>query len=120
MNTEMTTEEFLKAKLEEGVRPSPATLAAIGLMAAREARPVRRPWWQTSIAAAVVVAVFGLAAVLVGPEGSSRVDPTTQAISLLLEANDFEADSASAADLLLAWQDAPYAEALASDDSDAL
>lgn len=120
MNTEMTTEEFLKAKLEDGVRPSPATLAAIGLMAAREARPVRKIWRRASLVAAAAVAVFGVATLFVGPGAPTRDDPTTQAISLLLEANDFEADSPSAADLLLAWQDAPYAEALASDDTDAL
>lgn len=122
MNGEDENLHFLnrvKAGLEDGGGPSPAVLEAIRLTAIRE-NPARRRRWALPLAAAASLALAGALPFLTrGGGGADALPLTVQAIAFIGESDD-DLDIAglptgdSAGDRLLAWQDAPYYEAVAN------
>ncbi len=145
MNEDMTFDDFLKTRLEDGVPEVPPRLDAI-LRTAREsaetrakARRVRLRAWGGLLAAASI-AVICLFAVHLrksspsparSPERASKAtkpiiaerqvekapspeQTVVDAIQLLsaVDGDDLDVEHESASDILLAWQDAPYKDAL--------
>ena len=112
MNEDRDFENFLKDRLEAGVEVTPAALEGI-LRAAEEAPALRRvrPWWRALPMAASFLVIFALAVLLArGPASRASAGAAVEALQLLCEAGEVvtDAETATAADLLLAWQDAPY------------
>ena len=108
---------FVKARLEEGYASAPR-LAEIERAAASRTRAshgMRRAgwWWTASLLAAslAVVCSFSLFRSS-APVGESTVAQTIELLNAAESEDGVEYDST--ADLLLAWQDAPYEMAVAS------
>ena len=128
MSEHCDIEDFVKGRLEEGVAPSPPRLAEIERIAAAESfarvaeRRSRRRLWATSLVAASIAIVFSFAVFHVDSSPSPE-DTVACVIDLLRAADGAETLSVASADtgseetavaeLLLAWQDAPYESAIA-------
>ena len=128
MNEYRDVEDFVKGRLEEGVSSSPPHLAEIERAAAAESfasvagHRSRRRLWVASLVAASLAIAFSFAVLHVdsspGPE-----DTVACVIDLLRTADGAETLSESpaaresegtvVAEMLLAWQDAPYESAIA-------
>lgn len=114
---------FVKSRLEDGLSREPPRMGEI-MREAKEAsfvrvveqRSRRRRLWGTSLAAASVALVCSFAAFFAQTESPSPENTVADVIELLRTA-DGEASSpveaASVAEMLLAWQDAPYEAAVA-------
>ena len=113
---------FVKSRLEDGLSHEPPRMDEI-MRAAREesfARAARqrsrRRLWGASLAAASFALVCSFAAFFAQTESPSHENTVANVIDLLRTA-DGEASSsgeaASVAEMLLAWQDAPYEAAVA-------
>lgn len=131
MDEDIELNAFVKRGLEDGVALGSSRLAAIEAAAAEvaaagrpEGRAVRRWggfWGGSALAAACLAgACLWMSAGVKVPEPSSPEAELARAIGLLAE-SDGAAEgldgSLSAAELLLAWQDMPYENALAEGSS---
>lgn len=126
MDEDIELNAFVKRGLEDGVALDASRLAAIEAAAAEAAarrpggRAVRRWggfWGGSALAAACLAAVcLWVSTDVKGPEPAAPELELARAIGLLAE-SDGAADgldgSLSADELLLAWQDMPYENALA-------
>ena len=112
-------ERAVKSALEDGVGVNPEEMRRIIAFAEREAKVRRgRRWLWRGVSSALIAAVVSLAAVFPAwlSARSGRGDETVKgAIELLCEMDGF-ADSDTggftAAELLLAWQEAPCRDLL--------
>ena len=128
MNEDKEFLAFVKGRLEEDIAPTPPRLAEIERVAAKESFALvaehrsRRRLWGASLVAASLVAVCSFAVLNVAPTPSPE-QTVASVIDLLRAADGEETLSAASADtgseetavaeLLLAWQDAPYESAIA-------
>jgi len=121
-------EDFVKGRLEEGVSSSPPRLAEIKRAAAAgsfacvaEHRSRRRCTVAMLVAASLVIA-FSLAVLHI--DSSPKPENTIACVIDLLRAADgagalpeasadIESEETAVAEMLLAWQDAPYESAIA-------
>ena len=128
MNEYRDIEDFVKGRLEEGVALSPPRLAEIERVAAAEsfARVAecrsRRRLWAASLVAASIAIVFSFAVLHIdsSPKPENTVAcvidllRTADGAETLSEASaDSESEETAVAEMLLAWQDAPYESAIA-------
>lgn len=129
MNEDTQFEGFLKTRLEEGISLSPKSLAAIQVLAAQEAKrkpsaPHRRPFAAILAAAAGLAILCGFGVVYLQSQTSHTVDQTiVQTIEFLNDAEELGLTTTNAmdtADILLAWQDAPYTRLQGEIDMDGL
>ena len=128
MNEDRELLAFVKGRLEEGVAPAPPRLAEIERVAAEESfarvaeRRSRRRLWGASLVAASLVAICSFVVLTVEPAPSpeqtvaSVIDllrAADGAETLSVPSSDTESEETAVAELLLAWQDAPYESAIA-------
>jgi len=128
MNEYRDIEDFLKGRLEEGVSSSPPRLAEIERVAAAESFNLvaehrsRRRCTATMLVAASLAIVFSLAVLHI--DSSPKPENTVACVIDLLRTADgaetlaeastnSESEETSVAEMLLAWQDAPYESAIA-------
>ena len=121
MREDIKLEEFVKSGLEDGVTSEPPRMAEI-LHAATEAASVREAWrkshrrlWGASLVAASVALVCSYAIFHAQTEASSPENTVVCVIDLLRAADGAGSatdEPASVAEMLLAWQDAPYEAAI--------
>ena len=128
MNEYRDIEDFVKGRLEEGVSSSPPRLAEIERAAAAESlanvaeHRSRRRRWTASLVAASFAIVFSFAVLHVDSTPKPE-DTVACVIDLLRTADGAEtlsetsaesgAEGTAVAEMLLAWQDAPYESAIA-------
>ena len=128
MNEDRELMNFVKSRLEDGLSHEPPRMDEI-MRAARDESFVhaarlrsRRRLWGTSLAAASFALVCSFTAFFAQTESPCSENTVSSVIELLRTA-DGEASStdeaASVAEMLLAWQDAPYEAAVAGLVSDA-
>ena len=128
MNEYRDIEDFVKGRLEEGVSSSPPRLAEIEHAAAAESfanvaeHRSRRRRWAASLVAASLAIVFSFAVLHV--DSTPKPEDTVACVIDLLRTADgaetlsetsteSELKEATVAEMLLAWQDAPYESAIA-------
>lgn len=122
MNEDGELTKFVKDRLEEGVALEPRCIAEIERVATAESfalsaeRSSCRRLWAASLVAASLAVVCSVAVLTVGRE---RPEPesTVAGVINLLRASDgdtTELAADSVAEMLLAWQDAPYEAAVSS------
>ncbi|MBR4614673.1 MAG: hypothetical protein IKO55_03620, partial [Kiritimatiellae bacterium] len=121
-------EDFVKGRLEEGVSSSPPRLAEIERAAAAESfahvaeHRSRRRCTVAMLVAASIAIVFSLAILHI--DSSPKPENTVACVIDLLRtadgaetlsatATDSESEETAVAEMLLAWQDAPYESAIA-------
>ena len=128
MNECRDIEDFVKGRLEEGVSSSPPRLAEIGRAAAAESfarvaghRSRRRRTAALLVAASLAI-VFSFAVLHI--DSSPRPENTVACVIDLLRtadgaetlsepSADVASEETAIAEMLLAWQDAPYESAIA-------
>jgi len=113
-------EGFVKSRLEEGLGEAPARLAEIERFAAQasferaaERRSRLRVWGGSSLVAASLAAACAFAVLF--HRGGPAPESTVASVIDLLRASDgdtTEPEGESVAEMLLAWQDAPYESAV--------
>ena len=123
MNEDTELMEFVKARLEEGLplevpRMNEIMHAAREASFAREAsRRSRRRLWGSTLAAASIALVCSFAAFFAQTGSPAPENTIADVIDLLRTADGEEVaasgEADSVADMLLAWQDAPYEAAIA-------
>ena len=128
MNEYRDIEDFVKGRLEEGVSSSPPRLAEIERAAAAESFAcVAEHRWRRRCTVAMLVAasiaiVFSFAILHI--DSSPKPENTVACVIDLLRtadgaetlsgaAADSESEETAVAEMLLAWQDAPYESAIA-------
>ena len=128
MNEYRDIEDFVKGRLEEGVSSSPPRLAEIERAAAAESFNLvaehrsRRCRWAASLVAASLAIVFSFAVLHI--DSSPKPENTVACVIDLLRtadgaetlsetSADSESEETAVAEMLLAWQDAPYESAIA-------
>ena len=128
MNEYRDIEDFVKGRLEEGVSSSPPRLAEIERAAAAESfahvaeHRSRRRCTVAMLVAASIAIVFSLAILHI--DSSPKPENTVACVIDLLRtadgaetlsatATDSESEETAVAEMLLAWQDAPYESAIA-------
>ena len=128
MNEYRDIEDFVKGRLEEGVSSSPPRLAEIERVAAAESfvhvaeHRSRRRRWVASLVAASIAIVFSFAVLHV--DSTPKPEDTVACVIDLLRTADgaetlaetsteSESEETAVAEMLLAWQDAPYESAIA-------
>ena len=128
MNEDRELMDFVKGRLEEGVALSPPRLAEIERAAAAESfahvaeHRSRRRCTAAMLVAASIAIVFSFAVLHVG--SSPKPENTVACVIDLLRTADgaetlaensaeSESGETSVAEMLLAWQDAPYESAIA-------
>ena len=128
MNEYRDIEDFVKGRLEEGVSSSPPCLAEIERAAAAESfacvaeHRSRRRCTVAMLVAASIAIVFSLAILHI--DSSPKPENTVACVIDLLRtadgaetlsatATDSESEETAVAEMLLAWQDAPYESAIA-------
>ena len=128
MNEYRDIEDFVKGRLEEGVSPLPPRLAEIERAAAAESfarvaeHRSRRRLWAASLVAASIAIVFSFAVLHV--DSTPKPEDTVACVIDLLRTADgaetlaetsaaTESEETAVAEMLLAWQDAPYESAIA-------
>ena len=128
MNEYNDIEDFVKGRLEEGVSSSPPRLAEIERAAAAESfahvaeHRSRRRCTVAMLLAASLAIVFSFAVLHV--DSTPKPENTVACVIDLLRtadgaetlsatAADSESEETSVAEMLLAWQDAPYESAIA-------
>jgi len=112
--------DFIKGRLEEGVPGEAPRMDAIVRLATAESfaciaenRSRRRLWGASLVAASLAVAcVFS---VFVAKPSNDAENTVARVIDLLRTADgvEVETEESSVAEMLLAWQDAPYESAIA-------
>ena len=119
MNDDTGLAKFLKARLEEGVNASPPRLESIMRAAADEsiAQAARRRFRFRAWGASLIAASLAAACLFVLPDriAPAPAERTVARVIDLLRASDGDIADASAesiAELLIAWQDAPYEKAI--------
>ena len=122
MNEDGELLNFVKSRLEDDLPREPPHIGEI-MRAAREASFVRaaeqrsrRRLWGASLAAASVALVCSFAAFFAQTEPPSHESTVADVIELLRTADggaSSPGEAASVAEMLLAWQDAPYEAAVA-------
>ena len=128
MNEYRDIEDFVKGRIEEGISPLPPRLAEIERLAAAESfacvaeRRSRRRCTVAMLVAASIAIVFSFAVLRVDPSPKPEntvacvIDllRTADGAETLSEASvDIESGETAVAEMLLAWQDAPYESAIA-------
>lgn len=119
MNEDIEFNAFLKSRLEEGTGMAPSSLAEIERAAVREAaarsaeRRVRvRRWGGAFLLAASLAAAAGFF-VMQAATAPTPEETVADAIELLSVTDETELEETdSVAEMLLAWQDAPYENAV--------
>ena len=128
MNEYRDIEDFVKGRLEEGVSSSPPRLAEIERAAAAESfacvaeHRSRRRCTAAMLVAASFAVVFSFAVLHI--DSSPKPENTVACVIDLLRtadgaetlsesSADSEPEGPSVAEMLLAWQDAPYESAIA-------
>ena len=128
MNEYRDIEDFVKGRLEEGVSSSPPRLAEIERAAAAESfacvaeHRSRRRCTAAMLVAASFAVVFSFAVLHI--DSSPKPENTVACVIDLLRtadgaetlsesSADSEPEGTSVAEMLLAWQDAPYESAIA-------
>ena len=128
MNEYRDIEDFVKGQLEEGVSSSPPRLAEIERAAAAESfahvaeHRSRRRCTVAMLVAASLAIVFSFAILHI--DSSPKPENTVACVIDLLRtadgaetlsatATDSESEETAVAEMLLAWQDAPYESAIA-------
>ena len=128
MNEYRDIEDFVKGQLEEGVSSSPPRLAEIERAAAAESfacvaeHRSRRRCTVAMLVAASIAIVFSFAILHI--DSSPKPENTVACVIDLLRtadgaetlsatATDSESEETAVAEMLLAWQDAPYESAIA-------
>ena len=128
MNEYRDIEDFVKGRLEEGVSSSPPRLAEIERAAAAESfanvaeHRSRRRRWTASLVAASFAIVFSF--VVLHVDSTPKPEDTVACVIDLLRTADgaetlsetsteSELEETTVAEMLLAWQDAPYESAIA-------
>ena len=128
MNEYRDIEDFVKGRLEDGIALSPPRLAEIERAAAAESfanvaeHRSRRRRWTASLVAASFAIVFSFAVLHV--DSTPKPEDTVACVIDLLRTADgaetlsetsteSESEETAVAEMLLAWQDAPYESAIA-------
>ena len=119
MNEDIEFNAFLKSRLEEGTGTAPSSLAEIERAAVREAaarsaehRVRVRRWGSAFLLAASLAAAAGFF-VMQAATAPTPEETVADAIELLSVTDETELEETdSVAEMLLAWQDAPYENAV--------
>lgn len=119
MNEDIEFNAFLKSRLEEGTGMAPSSLAEIERAAVREAaarfaehRVRVRRWGGAFLLAASLAAAAGFF-VMQAATAPTPEETVADAIELLSVTDETELEETdSVAEMLLAWQDAPYENAV--------
>lgn len=120
MKEDIELANFVKDRLEEGIASEPRCLAEIERVATAESfallpkRRSRRRFWGSSLVAASFAAVCSVTVLTMGRERPAP-ESTVAGVIDLLRASDgdtTELEAGSVAEMLLAWQDAPYEAAV--------
>ena len=120
MKEDREFEDFVRGRLEGEFAGAPPRLDAI-MHAASEvaasraaARRLRRRIWGALLAAASLAVILSASVATLQTGTASSDDTIAEVIDLLRSEGDVDAvsDGASAVDRLLAWQDAPYEQAI--------
>ena len=115
MNEDGELIDFVRKRLEDDVSAEPPRFAEIMREAASRAAARRaKLWLRSSVAAASLAMALCMAVVCMRREGPSPESTVADVIDILCVSDGVEVaeDAASVAELLLAWQDAPYNSAV--------
>lgn len=132
MNEDAKLNDFLKERLESGIPGEPPRLDAILHAASMSARRPRVRLWSVLLAAASLAVLCLLAVHLRDSSQSTPLEPAPQQASspaaslpppeqavvdvidllCMADGEDLDVEDGSVEDVLLAWQDAPYKDAV--------